>query len=213
MSGGGMGAGPIKATDQNAYGTANVPFGQGPGYGINNYGGAATYPAAGSTQYPTQTLNQMSDTLRGNPNAPMVSQPPPQSTADTISGYYKNILQRDPDQAGYDYWNKRAGEGMDMNAIKQSFLNSNEYMNSPANQQAYSKYLANQQQPQQFQVQQPMYVPQAQYEAYSPTVSTWSAPQQQQAFINPTAVTQSGADGGGAMNYQYRRGGIAALVR
>lgn len=205
MSGGGMGAGPIKATDQNAYGTANVPFGQGPGYGIDNYGGAATYPAAGSTQYPTQTLNQMSDTLRGNPSAPMVSQPPPSqpmSANDTIAGYYQNLLGRAPDQAGYDFWKDAAAKGQSLDSIKQLFMTSPEY--------TQRMQTMNQQQPQ---VQQQMYVPQAQYEAYSPTVSTWSAPQQQQAFINPTAVTQSGADGGGAMNYQYRRGGIAALVR
>lgn len=48
-------------------------------------------------------------------------------------------------------------------------------------------------------------------QAYIPTTTSWAAPTQQQTFNTPT-VSQSG-DTGGAVNYQYRRGGIASLLR
>ena len=48
---------------------------------------------------------------------------------------------------------------------------------------------------------------------YTPTTTSWSAPTQQLSFNAPT-VSQAGGEGsGGAVNYQYRRGGILGVPR
>lgn len=49
-------------------------------------------------------------------------------------------------------------------------------------------------------------------QAYTPTTTSWTSAAAQPVTFNTPTVSQSG-DTGGAMNYQYRRGGIASLLR
>lgn len=163
----------------------------------------------------TASLGQMNDLLRGGAttfpaaNSPMVSQPQAPSANDTITGYYQNILGRAPDQAGLDYWNKQATGGMSLDDIKTNFLRSNEYGSNPAAQQGYANYLAAQQAP-----QQPAQVRQPAPPVWKPTVAGVGNQPQMPVFNNNPMVTQSGGEGsGGAMNFQYRRGGIASLLK
>lgn len=220
MSGGGANLANIKATDQSAYGTAQAPTLSGNmgaamgGMGFGNVGSAiggqsGSAGVAGQNYGPVtnqQQLGQMNDLLRGQTPAQQVENktPPPMAA---IGDYYQNILGRAPDDAGLAYWTNAASNGMSMDAIKQSFLNSNEYKNSPAAQQSYANYLASQQT-----AQNPVAQQQA-APAYVPRTTTWTAQSQGPVFNNNPIVTQSGGEGsGGAMNFQYRRGGIASLL-
>ena len=49
-------------------------------------------------------------------------------------------------------------------------------------------------------------------QAYTPTTTSWTSAAAQPVTFNAPTVSQSG-DTGGAMNYKYRRGGIASLLR
>ena len=207
MSGGGALGPNVQTTGPSLSGNAGAAMG---GMGLGNVGsalggqsGAAGAPGQNfgpMDQSTVQSLNNISGLMGGQASQPAATTPPPMNS---INDYYQNILGRAPDEAGLAYWQNAANNGMSMDAIKQSFLNSAEYKNRPQPAQ----------QPVQQQVQQP--VQQVQQPApYVPTTTTWSAPQQQQVFSGPTAVTQSGGEGsGGAMNYQYRQGGIASLYR
>lgn len=219
MAGGGANLNNIKATDQNAYGSGSFDY------------GATTYPAsidnqAGGNndmrnlvsgfypQQPQQAPVDMGPFVLPGPNTQQTTQAP--SANDTITGYYKNILQRAPDQAGIDYWNKQAQGGMSLDEIKQNFLKSPEYMGSAADQQGYAKYLQSLSAPQQMTMapQQPAAPRQPAPPVWKPTTAGVGNQPQTPVFNNNPIVTQSGGAGsGGAMNFQYRRGGIASLLK
>lgn len=50
-----------------------------------------------------------------------------QSDADFINQLYNNILSRDADQAGYDYWMSEINDSGDRTGMIVSFSNSDEY--------------------------------------------------------------------------------------
>jgi len=50
-----------------------------------------------------------------------------QSDADFINQLYNNILSRDADQAGYDYWMSEISNSEDRTGMIVSFSNSDEY--------------------------------------------------------------------------------------
>lgn len=142
-------------------------------------------------------MGQPSGTYPGQQTAQPAA-PQPQ----TVSSLYQNILGREADQGGLDYWTQQANNGMSMNDIRDQFLASEEFATSPAAQQHYQQYMQSLAQPA---------APAPVETQYTPVTTTFSAQPQTQTFNAPT-VTQSN-DTGGAMNYQYRRGGIASLLR
>lgn len=215
---GGMGLGSISSGPQSMAGYDSS---------VNTYSGPVQTNNAATMQ---QQFNQMGNALRGNASStnvpdwlqqqtPQTMPPPPAQTPsanDTITSYYQNILQRAPDQAGIDYWNKQAQGGMSLDDIKQNFLKSPEYMGSTADQQGYAKYLQSLSAPQQTTMapQQTAAPQQPAPPAWKPTTAGVGNQPQVPVFNNNPAVTQSGGAGsGGAMNFQYRRGGIASLIR
>lgn len=107
------------------------------GPGVDNFGGAPTQTAV-MGQTPTAGLGQMRGLLRGN------AQPTQPSYSDTISGYYHDLLHRDPDQAGLDFWSQQANSGVSLDDIKKGFLGSQEYLNLPSGA-AYVNQVQNQQ--------------------------------------------------------------------
>lgn len=236
MSGGGMdgvsstgygqpsASGPGLGGNGLGLGGAAMGIGGG-GFNVNNttsadnFGSAPTQNAVAG-QIPTAQLGQMNDLLRGN------SQPTQPNYNDTISGYYHDILHRDPDQAGLNFWNQRANSGMSMDDIRNNFLGSQEYLQSqqPVTQQDLSQTNQTADQSAVQPVQQApqtnvVQAPQNDTQMIQPAMATNQnayRPQHPQApvFSGPIAVTESGGAGsGGAINYQYRRGGIASLIR
>lgn len=220
------GSGPGLAGSVNPM-MSGLGFGQGAGYGIDNYGNTSPQ-AQGDTFLPTanpnttQTLNQMSNLMRGLPagqqqaNPSVMGQPgigfstlgnyfaqQQNQQPQTVSSLYQNILGREADQGGLDYWTQQANNGMSMNDIRDKFLASEEFATSPVAQQRYQQYVQSLAQPA---------APAPVETQYTPVTTTFSAQPQAQTF-NAPVVTQAAGDGGGAVNYQYNRGGIASLVR
>lgn len=160
---------------------------------------------------------------------------------DTITGYYKNLLGRDPDAEGLNFWTQAAQSGHSLDDIRNTMMTSPEYQNrraqTPAepvpantgdqiadmyqnllgrkadeggygfwNQALQSGTSADDIRNQIMQSQE--YQTRQQQLAMAP-----QQPAMRAAPVAPT-VTQSGGTGsGGAVNYQYRRGGIASLLR
>lgn len=124
----------------------------------------------------------------------------------TISSLYQNILGRDPDQGGLDYWTQQANNGMSMNDIRDQFLASEEFATNPAAQVRYKSQFSNLVTPVAPAPVAPQPAPQVPV-----TQQTIAPPPPAAPVFNQATVSQSGD--GGAMNYQYNRGGIASLMR
>lgn len=50
---------------------------------------------------------------------------------DPIEGFYQDILGRDSDPEGKEYWQQKFDEGMSLTDIQEQFLRSDEYKNKP----------------------------------------------------------------------------------
>lgn len=147
-------------------------------------------------------MGQPSGTYPGQQTPPPVQQQP-----ESITGYYRNILNRDPEQGGLDFWTKQANSGMSMDEIKSHFLNSEEYINNPVAQARYKSQFSNLVTPQQTVIQAPVQQPVEPVVQQIPTLP----PEPIGPVFNAPIITQD--NNGGAINYQYNRGGITSLVR
>lgn len=109
----------------------------------------------------------------------------PEYQTNQIKGMYQNLLGREADQGGLDFWANAAKQGTSLDAIKNQIMQSNEYMQGhPATT-----------------------TPATTTPAATPT------PAAPPPMFNTPIMSQSGGAGsGGALNFQYRRGGIASLI-
>lgn len=152
-----------------------------------------------------------------------------------INSYYQNILGRPADEAGYGFWMNQAAQGTPMQDIQQAFLNTPEYLSNPAQQQAYGQYASNpNQQSLNAQSISGMYQnllgrapDQGGYDFWMQKAAEGvpmsdirnaiaGAPENvsgRPATAAPIVTQSGGAQSGGALNYQYRRGGIAGLLK
>lgn len=107
----------------------------------------------------------------------------PEYQTNQIKGMYQNLFGREADQGGLDFWANAAKQGTSLDDIKNQLMQSTEY-------QTRQSQLA-----------------QAPVQAATQPVTP------PPMFKKPT-MSQSGGEGsGGALNFQYRRGGIASLLR
>lgn len=166
-------------------------------------------------------------------NAMMAS--PEAQNRNTINSYYQNILGRPADESGYGFWMQKAAEGVPMQDIQQAFLKTPEYLSNPAQQQAYGQYASNpNQQSLNAQSISGMYQnllgrapDQAGYDFWMQKAAEGvpmsdirnaiaGAPEnasRRPATAAPIVTQSGGPESGGAINYQYRRGGIAGLLK
>lgn len=140
---------------------------------------------------------------------PVINQ---QNPNDVITSYYRNILNRDPEEGAVANWANTLSNGTTLDQIQNYFLQSEEYLNNPAAQARYKSQFSNLVAPQPLShapsVPAPM--PQPAQDSAPQTV-TQSPPQPVGPVFNAPLITQD--NNGGAINYQYNRGGIASLVR
>lgn len=139
----------------------------------------------------------------------------PEYQTNQIKGMYQNLLGREADQSGLDFWSNAAKQGSSLDAIRNQIMQSGEYQKLHPAQSAAETTAATT--PATTTAATTAATPVTTTPApatvtTAPATTTTAAPTA--PVYNTPVVSQSGGIGsGGAMNYQYRRGGIAALVR
>lgn len=206
MSGGGAG---ISST---GFGQPSQAQG---GLGPNPYTSTPASSAAGfgvDTYTPVQTQSSVPFLERIGSGLSGMNTGVQNTTGNQISDLYQKILGREADEGGLAHWTAQANSGMSMADIKNHFINSEEYLNNPAAQARYKSQFSNLVAPQPLShapsVPAPMPQP-AQDSA--PQAVTQPPPRPVGPVFNAPLITQD--NNGGAINYQYNRGGIASLVR
>lgn len=253
MSGGGAG---ISSTGFGQPSQAQAPGGSvfsGTDLGVDNYTPVQTQSSVpflerigsglgGMNTGVQNTLSGMSNVLRGQPQqaaqpfTPLTPTAAPQvNTGNQIADLYQNLLGRQGDEAGMNFWNQQLQSGTSIDDIRNAFTGTDEYKSRQAQQNLNAQNINNMyrdllgRSPEQsgydFWVQKanegvpltdirqaiagsPEYqaVPNRPMGAPTPVQS---APR----YVAPIVSESGGAGSGGAMNYQYRRGGIASLLR